>query len=264
MSVRTWIRTLAVLGIPALLLVLAASIADRTGSGLLYGAVVLALVVIAAETLRDLDHSRNLVDVERDIVDIERRRADIERRKAEQTLESRRIFGLLAYVGDTTPTLVELSRSGTDSLDGWLGMVSDRIAHACSSADAGIMVLREVVVLESTEFAARYEVVNRGGSRSCTLSAGVQVRAHEGLTGDLRREAGAGSVYLTEFTINRERYWLGILLSATGDHPALMTLCRIMVSPVVASSAPHSPADAESASDLATARAINRLNSRRA
>jgi hypothetical protein len=270
-------RGVLVFAVPLLLLALATLIGSSGWSTGLYLAIVLALSVLVVETLREALQYR----IERDDLheQAERYRAQsirylkrlgLQRRRLEElevskapVLEAKRQLELLAFIGDTTPTLIELSRAGTNALDGWLGLVSDRVEHATGAAHAGVMVLRETLELEGSAFVARYEVMHRGGSRSCTLSAGVRVRVYESLKEDLAREADAESVYLAEFALSQERHWICLLLSTSAQHSMLETLCRVLVSPVVASMVPHLPPDVEGGSDLASARRIERLTTRK-
>ncbi len=250
MSRRRIMRTAAVLVIPAALLALAAAIDRPAWSATLYLSVVVSLVVIVLENLRDLDRHHGAGPA-----------GDSTSPNSE--LNHRRLLELFAYVGDTTPTLVELSRAGTHALDGWFDLVSERIAHACGSAHAGLMVLREAVVLDSGLFSPRYEVVHSGGSRQCTLSVGVHVRVPHEIGQALEDEAGASSVYLASFTVVQDRFWVAILLSSSVDHAELHPLASMLVAPVATTLDAGPAEEREGGSDLETARRIERLNPRK-
>lgn len=254
------VKSLLVLSLPLVLLVLATSIDDAAWSAAFYFAVLLSLLVISVETLRESSHRREenvrlsveLAQAQDQVVRVlgevqgfqdelqKLRDALASERSAKSRTDSKPRLELMAFIGDTTPMLVELGRTKAPPLDGWLGLVSTRLAKVMGSAAAGLMVLRETLVLEGGEFVLGYEVVCRGGSRGCTLPLGARFRMHEDVSEGLRMEVGVGSVWVVEFGAHQERYWLATLLSSTESDPFVSALCRALVAPVFAALPPPS------------------------
>lgn len=217
-SVR--IRFVVALGIPLCLLV-AGSIVDDPGvsTGLLCAAVISLLVWVAESVI--------------EAKPLELPRAELP--PDETAIDTKRVIELFTFVGDTTRMLVELSSAGEPVLDGWLSLVSGRVARVTGSAAAGFMVLRETLILEGEDFLPGCEVVHRGGSKRCTLPVGGMVQMHDAIENDLLLEIGAGTAYVAEFNVNQDRYLLCLAQSSRRRQPLLSTLCKIMVAPVVAS-----------------------------
>jgi hypothetical protein len=221
------VRLTAALILP-LGLVVAASVVTTPGvsTGLLCAAFV-SLLVWVSESVVDL-RKRPVHDVDRSWPD-----------DAVGQTQTSRIIDLFVFVGDTTRLLVELSDAGAPAVDGWLGLVSGRVARVIGSAAAGAMVLRETLLFEGEDFLPGCEVRHRGGAKMCSLPVGQKIPTHDRIEADLEGAIGAGSVYVAEFNLSQDRYLLCLVTSSSHREPYLDTLCKVMVAPVLASLKPR-------------------------
>lgn len=217
------LRILLAFGIPMGLLVAGSIVHDSGFSTALIGAAIVSLLVWVAESLFDSKRQPHGSNADEAV-----------------PVETKKATDLFTLVGDTTRMLVELSRVEAPVLDGWLSLISGRVARVTGSAAASFMVLRETLILVGEDFVPGCEVMHRGGSTQYSLTVGQRVQTRDALEEDLLLEIGAGSLYLAEFNLNQDRYLLCLALSSDQPHqPALQTLCKIMVAQVSVSLGPE-------------------------
>lgn len=221
------VRLAVALVIPLGLIGAASAVSDPSASTALLCAAFVSLLVWVSESVVDLRKGPTGA-------------ADrIQSEEVTGQTHTKRILDLFVFVGDTTRLLVELSDAGAPALDGWLGLVSGRVARVTGSAAAGAMVLRETLLFEGEEFLPGCEVTHRGGAKLCSLPVGQRIQTHDEIEADLRDAIGAGAIYVAEFNLNQDRYLLCLASSSRDEQPYLSTLCKVMVAPVLASLRPH-------------------------
>ena len=228
--------------IPLLLAGIAGVVSNTALSSALYYAAVVSLAVMLVESMLEIHGYRQEktetaegVLQQKAALEVLTDRVSRQEEELETATEDRRLAGLMYFVGETAPTVAELSLRDPHILDGWLDLVASRVQKATGTGYAAIVLLQEAVDWSESEgdFVGHYAVACGGGSAEFHLSPGTQLLASDTVPNVLIEQAGAGSVYFSEFSFNEEPYWLCALLSTSASHGCLQILTRAMVAPVL-------------------------------
>lgn len=247
---RFRLRVALLVGVPLLLAAVAGVIQSPRWSTLLYYGAIVALGVMLIESLVEVRRYRKQIDQgleeSKAAKQLHERLAQKEQKVAEQELElaeatnDRRLAELMRYIGENSPTLAEMSLMEPRTLDGWFCLVAKRVQKASTSGYAGIVLLREVVDWYSGDFVASYQVMYSGWSGDLGLDAKM-LPATDNVETVLVNDENVGSAYVSEFSLDDQRYWVCVLLSTTARHSYLDTVSRALVAPILAALVPNPP-----------------------